>query len=145
MNPNLRNLPKQFKELFERLSPSQRASLMAITLLTIAAIAALMIWANRPQYTILFTDLGSSDAAKIRDKLQDEKVKYRLQEGGSTILVPSDRVYDLRLQLASGGIPSQPGVGYEIFDRTNLGMSDFVQKLNYRRALEGELARTIMS
>ena len=145
MNPIWRSLPRQFKELFDRLSPAQRASLTAMTLLTVIAIAALMIWANRPQYTILFTDLSSSDAAKIRDRLQDEKVKYHLQEGGSTILVPSDRVYDLRLQLASEGIPSQPGIGYEIFDRTNLGMSDFVQKLNYRRALEGELARTITS
>lgn len=145
MNQFWRTIPKQFKELFDRLSASQKASLVGLTALTVIAVVALLIWANRPQYTILFTDLSNSDAAKIRDKLQDEKVSYRLQNGGSTVLVPSDRVYDLRLQLASEGIPSQPGVGYEIFDRTNLGMSDFVQKLNYRRALEGELSRTITS
>lgn len=145
MNQFWRTLPKQFKDLFDRLSASQKVSLLALTLLTVIAIIGLLAWANRPQYTILFTDLSGSDAAKIRDKLQDEKVQYQLQNGGSTILVPSDRVYDLRLQLASEGIPSQPGVGYEIFDRTNLGMSDFVQKLNYRRAFEGELSRTIMS
>lgn len=145
MNPILNALPKQLKEIFSHLSASQKTSLAGLTLLTVGAIVALLLWANRPQYTILFTDLSGSDAAKIRDALKDDKVPYKLESGGSTVLVPSDRVYDLRLQLASEGIPSQPGVGYEIFDRTNLGMSDFVQKLNYRRALEGELARTIMS
>jgi flagellar M-ring protein FliF len=145
MNPLLNALPKQLKEIFSPLSVSQKASLVGLTLLTVGAIAALLFWANRPEYTILFTDLSGTDAAKIRDALQDDKVPYKLESGGSTILVPSDRVYDLRLQLASAGIPSQPGIGYEIFDRTNLGMSDFVQKLNYRRALEGELSRTITS
>ncbi len=145
MNPLWRIVPKGLKEIFDRLSVSQKVSLAGLTLLTVLAIIALLTWANRPQYTILFTDLSSSDAAKIRDQLQDDKVPYKLESSGSTILVPSDRVYDLRLQLAAEGIPSQPGVGYEIFDRTNLGMSDFVQKLNYRRALEGELGRTIAS
>ncbi len=145
MNPSLKDLPGQFKDLFDRLTFSQKISLAVVTVVTVAAIVALLAWANRPQYTILFTDLSSSDAAKIRDNLQDDKVPYKLESGGSTILVPTDRVYDLRLKLAAQGIPSQPGVGYEIFDRTNLGMSDFVQKLNYRRALEGELGRTITS
>jgi len=143
MNPNLSAIPGQLKELFDRLSATQKASLMALTTITVLAILLLLIWASRPQYTILFTDLSSSDAGRIRDRLQDEKVSYRLENGGSTIMVPKDRVYDMRLQLAAEGIPAQPGVGYEIFDRTNLGISDFVQKLNYRRALEGELGRTI--
>ena len=143
MAPNLRAAPGQLKEIFERLSPTQKISLISLTALTMLAIAALLLWANRPQYTILYSELSSSDAAKVRDRLQDEKVAYRLRDGGSTILVPKDRLYDLRLQLAADGIPSQPGAGYEIFDRTNLGMSDFVQKLNYRRALEGELGRTV--
>ncbi|RJP81656.1 MAG: flagellar M-ring protein FliF [Candidatus Zixiibacteriota bacterium] len=138
-------LPKQIKELFDRLTLSQKASLAGLTLLTGLAIVGLLTWANRPQYTVLFSELSGGDASKIRDKLHDGKVRYKLESGGSTILVPSDRVYDLRLELAADGIPSQHGVGYEIFDRTNLGMSDFVQKLNYRRALEGELARTIIS
>ncbi len=143
MSPNFRLAPGQLKEIFDRLSTSQKVSLITVTAITILSILVLLIWANRPQYTILFSDLANSDAAKIRDRLQDEKVTYRLRDGGSTILVPKGRVYDLRLQLAADGIPSQPGAGYEIFDRTNLGMSDFVQKLNYRRALEGELGRTI--
>jgi flagellar M-ring protein FliF len=145
MNPLFNALPKQIKDIFGHLSASQKASLGGLTLLTVGAIVALLLWANRPQYTILFTDLSGTDASKIRDALKDDKVPYKLESGGSTILVPGDRVYDLRLQMAADGIPAQPGVGYEIFDRTNLGMSDFVQKLNYHRALEGELSRTITS
>ncbi|MFH1862881.1 MAG: flagellar basal-body MS-ring/collar protein FliF [bacterium] len=145
MAANVRTIGKQFSELFGHLSTGQKTSLFLITGITILAIISLLVWANRPQYTILFSDLSNADAAKIRDHLQDGKVSYRLENGGATILVPQNRVYDLRLQLAADGIPAQPGVGYEIFDRTNLGVSDFVQKLNYKRALEGELARTISS
>lgn len=145
MAPNLRAIQEQFKATFERFTPTQKVSLITLSAVTVLAILALLIWANRPQYTILYSDLSNSDAANIRDQLQDEKVSYRLKNGGTTILVPKDRVYDLRLQMAAEGIPAQPGAGYEIFDRTNLGMSDFVQKLNYRRALEGELGRTISS
>lgn len=145
MAPNLRAIQEQFKATFERFTPTQKVSLITLSAVTVLAILALLIWANRPQYTILYSDLSNSDAARIRDQLQDEKVSYRLKNGGTTILVPKDRVYDLRLQMAARGIPAQPGAGYEIFDRTNLGMSDFVQKLNYRRALEGELGRTISS
>ncbi|TKJ42224.1 flagellar M-ring protein FliF [candidate division LCP-89 bacterium B3_LCP] len=145
MNSNLRTLPDQLKSTFERFSATQKITLISLSAATVAVIIILMIWANRPQYTILFSNLSSTDAAKIRDQLQDEKVNYQLRDGGSTILVPKDRMYDLRLQLASEGVPSQVGTGYEIFDRTNLGMSDFVQKLNYKRALETELARTVSS
>ncbi len=145
MAPSLKAFTGQLKEVFDRFTINQKVSLIALSMVTVLAILALLIWANRPQYTILFSDLSSTDAARIRDQLQDEKVSYRLRNGGSTILVPRARLYDLRLQLAASGIPSQPGAGYEIFDRTNLGMSDFVQKLNFRRALEGELGRTISS
>ncbi len=145
MNTNLRSLPGQFKELFERLTITQRLTLVTVTVFTLLAIVILLVWVNRPQYTILYSELSASDAATVRDQLQDAKIPYQLRNGGTTILVPKDRVYDLRLQLAAKGIPAQAGVGYEIFDRTNLGMSDFVQKLNYRRALEGELARTVSS
>ena len=145
MSPNLRAFPGQLKEIFDRFSTTQKISIITLSAITVLAIFALLLWANRPQYTILFSELSIGDAARVRDQLQDEKVIYRLKNGGSTILVPKDRVYDLRLQIAAGGIPSQSGVGYEIFDKTNLGMSDFVQKLNYRRALEGELGRTVSS
>ncbi len=139
------SLQEQFKAVFNRFSTGQKISIITITAVTIFATLFLLIIVNRPQYTILFSDLSSMDASAVRDRLQDEKVAYRLKDGGTTILVPKDKVYDLRLLLVSDGIPTQAGVGYEIFDRTNLGMSDFVQKLNYKRALEGELSRTISS
>lgn len=145
MAPNLKAFTGQIKEMFERFNSTQKISLITLSVITVLAILVLLIWANRPQYTILFTDLSSTDASRIRDQLQDNKVSYQLKNSGTTILVPKDQVYELRLQLASEGIPTQPGAGYEIFDRTNLGISDFVQKLNYRRALEGELGRTIAS
>jgi len=143
MNTSFKSITDQFKQLFDKLTSTQKIMLVSITVVTVLSIAALMIFINQPQYTILYSDLSSSDASAVRDQLQDAKVTYQLRDGGTTILVPKDRVYDLRLQLAAEGIPSQVGAGYEIFDRTNLGMSDFVQKLNYRRALEGELSRTI--
>jgi flagellar M-ring protein FliF len=78
------------------------------------------------------------------DKLKEKAVPYQLDDGGKTIRIPKDQVYDLRLSLAGEGLPQSSIIGYELFDRANLGVSDFVQKINYRRALEGELARTIL-
>jgi flagellar M-ring protein FliF len=92
---------------------------------------------------VLFTNLNPEDAAGIVDKLKETKVPYETTGGGTTVLVPSAQVHELRLQLATQGLPHGGGVGFEIFDRSSIGMSDFVQKLNYRRALQGELARTI--
>ena len=94
-------------------------------------------------YAVLYNDLSAQDAGKVAEKLKESKIPYKLDDGGNTILVPKDQVYETRIQLASEGLPESDMVGYEIFDNTNLGMSDFVQKLNYRRAMEGELARTI--
>lgn len=76
-------------------------------------------------------------------KLKEKKIPYRLSQNGTAILVPKEQVYDIRLSLAAEGLPKGGGVGFEIFDRTNLGTTDFVQKLNYQRAMQGELSRTI--
>lgn len=110
---------------------------------SVAGLIALALWTQQPDMQVLFTNLNSEDAASIIDKLKESKTPYDTTGGGATILVPTAQVHDLRLTLASQGIPKGGGVGYEIFDRTSIGMSEFVQKLNYRRALQGELARTI--
>jgi flagellar M-ring protein FliF len=94
---------------------------------------------------VLFSNLEQADAAKIVENLKEKAIMYELKDNGSTILVPENTVMDTRLSLASEGLPENSVVGYELFDKTNLGMSEFVQKLNYRRALEGELAKTIAS
>ena len=110
---------------------------------SIAGLIAIALWTQQPDMQVLFTNLNPEDAAGIVDKLKDTKVPYETTGGGTTVLVPSAQVHELRLQLATEGLPHGGGVGFEIFDRSSIGMSDFVQKLNYRRALQGELARTI--
>ncbi len=111
----------------------------------IAAIVLIIGSANKTQMGVLFSELEAKDAATITEKLRERNIQYELQNNGSTILIPQEVLHDTRLALASEGLPESSVVGYELFDKTNLGMSDFVQKLNYRRALEGELARTINS
>jgi flagellar M-ring protein FliF len=134
----------QLASFFERLSLKQKLVLAGATIAAVAAIIAMVTVVNRPAYGTLFNNLAPEDASKIVDKLKEKSVPYTLEDGGKTVLVPKQQVYELRLSLASEGIPHSSVIGYEIFDRTNLGVSDFVQKINYRRALEGELARTIL-
>lgn len=134
----------QFIDLLRRLSLGQRLALGAVALGAVAAIVALVTIANKPTYGILFSNLAPQDASKIVEKLQEKKLPYQLEDAGKTILIPKEKIYDVRLSLAGEGLPQSSIIGYEIFDRTNLGVSDFVQKVNYRRAIEGELARTIL-
>ena len=94
-------------------------------------------------YQVLFTSLNQDDAGDVVVKLKEQRIPYELAMNGTVIKVPADKVLDTRLSLAADGLPRGGGVGFEIFDRTSLGTTDFVQKLNYQRALQGELARTI--
>ncbi|MEW6013225.1 MAG: flagellar basal-body MS-ring/collar protein FliF [Elusimicrobiota bacterium] len=93
----------------------------------------------------LYYNLSQEDAAKIVEKLKENKVDYKLENGGRTVLVDPDKVAEIRLMLASNGLPSQSGSGFEIFDKNRLGLSGFAERVNYRRALEGELSRSISS
>ena len=129
--------------MFSKFSINQRMIILVALAGSVAGLIALTLWTQQPDMQVLFTNLGGEDAAAIIDKLKETKVPYETTGGGSTVLVPSAQVHDLRLQLATQGLPHGGGVGFEIFDRTSIGMSEFVQKLNYRRALQGELARTI--
>ena len=129
--------------MFSKFSINQRMIILVALAGSVAGLIALALWTQQPDMQVLFTNLNGEDAAAIIDKLKESKTPYDTTGGGSTILVPTAQVHDLRLTLASQGIPKGGGVGYEIFDRTSIGMSEFVQKLNYRRALQGELARTI--
>jgi flagellar M-ring protein FliF len=116
----------------------------AVAFLSALAFAILIFVANRTDYRPLFTNLTSEDAGEIVKKLKDAKTPYQITADGKGILVPSDKVYELRLTLASEGIPQGGGVGFELFDRKmSFGVTEFAQKLNYQRALQGELSRTI--
>lgn len=139
-------MPESFKKLLEpflTLPPAKRLIVAGVAVASLMAFAALIVIANKTDYRPLFANLTTEDAGEIVKKLKDQKVPYQIAADGKAILVPSDKVYDLRLSLASEGLPQGGGVGFEIFDRKNFGMTEFVQKLNYQRALQGELSRTI--
>ncbi len=128
---------------FQALTLGQRIGVVVILALAIATIPMLMILGKEPELVILFSQLDSEDTRAIIQELGKQGVTYEIGEGGNTITVPAERVHELRLQLASAGLPESAGVGFEIFDRTGLGVTPFTQQMNYRRALQGELARTI--
>ncbi|MGE5314479.1 MAG: flagellar basal-body MS-ring/collar protein FliF [Acidobacteriota bacterium] len=138
-------LREQIRALLAKLTLGQKVLIGGSALAAIVAIITLVSLMNRPTYVTLFSNLNATDASKIVERLKEKKVAYKLDDAGRTVLVPKEQLYDLRLSMAGEGLLQSSTVGYEIFDKTNLGASDFVQKLNYRRALEGELARTILT
>lgn len=134
-----------FRQFFARLTRRQQATLGAAVVGVLAVLIAVAYWANRPDYALLFGRLDASDAGRIVEVLREERVAYQLRDGGTAVYVPQKEVYDLRLRMASRGLVSEGPIGYELFDGGTLGMTDFLQKLNHKRALEGELARTVGS
>ena len=141
MNGFLDNLRTFLKDL----TLGQKASLLGVIAGAIALMVVVGIWVNRPDYALLFGNLSSTDAGKIVESLQNDRIKYQLRDSGTAVYVPRQEVFELRLRFAGEGIVSDGPVGYELFDSGTLGMTDFMQKLNLKRALEGELARTISS
>ena len=125
------------------LTPGKRMLVAGVALLSVVAFALLILVSNRTDYRPLFTNLSAEDAGEIVKKLKDAKTPYQITADGKGILVPADKVYEQRLSLAAEGLPQGGGIGFEIFDRKNFGMTEFVQKINYQRALQGELSRTI--
>jgi flagellar M-ring protein FliF len=134
---------KKILEPFLALSPTKRLVVGGVVALSAILFTLLIVVANKTDYRPLFSNLTSEDAGEIVKSLKEQKIPYQIESDGKAILVPADKVYDLRLSLASDGLPQGGGVGFEIFDRKNFGMTEFVQKLNYQRALQGELSRTI--
>jgi flagellar M-ring protein FliF len=114
-----------------------------VLLVSTAAFGSLIYWNSTPDYQVLFSNLSQEDAGEMVAKLKEKRIPFELSPGGASILVPKEKVYDVRLALTAEGLPKGGGVGFEVFDRTSLGTTDFVQKLNYQRAMQGELARTI--
>jgi flagellar M-ring protein FliF len=139
----MKNVFSSLAKLWQELGINQRVSLSVAALVVVAGIAGLLIWSRRPDMQLLYGRLAEKDAAAIISQLQTQNVPYKVMNGGSTVYVASDQVYRLRMELASKGLPSGDGVGFEIFDKGQFGLSDFVQRTNYTRALQGELARTI--
>src|SRR5437764_3423874 len=143
MNARLQAMWRQLVGFFLGLPPARRVLLATVGGASMALVLGLAWWAQRPLYRPLFTNLSTADAAAIVEALKAEKVAYRLEDDGRVVLVPAERLYELRLALAAHGLPEGGGVGFEIFDKQSLGVTDFLQRLNYQRALQGELGRTI--
>ena len=118
-------------------------SLVILTALAliVAGLAVVLIWGYAPEYQVLYSKLSGPDSGAVIDKLQEQSIPYKVQ--GSTISVPAEKVYEVRMDLAGQGLPQSGGVGFEIFDNTSFGVTQFVQKVNYKRAMQGELSRTI--
>jgi flagellar M-ring protein FliF len=130
---------------FFRLSNAQKVVLLVGLAAVIAAAVAFLSWARSPDYRVLFSNLTDRDGGAVVAALQQINVPYRMSEGGNAILVPSDRVYDARLRLAQQGLPRGGSIGFELLENQRIGTSQFVEQVNYQRALEGELARTVQA
>ncbi|MCP3875435.1 MAG: flagellar M-ring protein FliF [Desulfobacteraceae bacterium] len=139
MNPVIERIIKTLKEL----PLPRKIAIGVLTMVLIAGFTTMFIWANKTQFKTAYSGLTKDDAALVVDKLKETNTPYRLTGDGTTITVPEDIVYDVRLTMAKEGIPKGGGVGFEIFDKTEFGTTEFVQKINKKRAIQGELSRTI--
>lgn len=131
------------QEWLTRVRANPKIPLMVAGAAAIAVIIALVLWAKTPDYKVLYSNLADQDGGAIVTQLTQMNVPYRFSDNGSAIEVPADKVYDLRLRLAQQGLPKGGAVGFELLDQEKFGISQFSEQINYQRALEGELARTI--
>jgi flagellar M-ring protein FliF len=140
---NPEQLLARVRTLLASFSTSQLVTLGLTFVLVVGIIVGSTWFIQKPSYTLLFADMDAESAGQVVTRLKSMKVDYQLDEGGGAIRVPANRVDELRLELTSQGLPSSGRIGFEIFDRTAFGATEFIEKVNYRRALEGEIARTI--
>ncbi len=147
MSEFFKQLISQFSAVWQRLTLQQKIITTAILAFMVIGITSLALWSRGEPtdsgYKSLYTNLETEEAAQITEKLDEAGYKYTLENDGKTIRVARKDLYQIRMSLAREGLPKSRNFGYELFDKSNLGMSDFVQKINARRALEGELQRTI--
>jgi flagellar M-ring protein FliF len=141
----MEEIKKNLTALWKGLSAQRKVSLLASFLLSLAVLGGIVYLASKPKLTLLYGGMAPAEAAKVVEYLESKKITYDVGDGGRSILIPAAQVYSVRLGLASQGIPtlSDGGVGFELFDKPTFGMSDFMQRANYYRALQGELSRTI--
>jgi flagellar M-ring protein FliF len=140
---NVESLIARVRTLGASLTWTQRATLVGVFVAVVGLVVASAYWVNTPTYAVLFSDMDAESAGGVVERLKTDKVPYTVDDGGRTIRVPAAKVDELRLDFASQGMPNSGRIGFEIFDRTAFGVTDFLEHVNYRRALEGELARTI--
>ncbi|MCF8143257.1 MAG: flagellar M-ring protein FliF [Deltaproteobacteria bacterium] len=139
----INEISAQLKTLLGSMTPAKMFTLLALISITIVGFVFLLTWSGESDFQPLYSNLTPEDAGAILTRLKEKKIPYKVSTNRDAILVPSDQLYEIRLELASQGLPLGSGVGFEIFDNAKLGMSEFVQNVNYQRALQGELSRTI--
>lgn len=130
-------------EWVSRLRANPKIPLMVASAAAVAIVVALVLWAKSPDYRTLFSNLSDQDGGAIVSQLTQMNVPYRFADNGGAIEVPADKVHELRLRLAQAGLPKGGAVGFELLDQEKFGISQFSEQVNYQRALEGELSRTI--
>ena len=135
----------QFRKMLASLSGSQKIITAAVVLLVLGGIYSLSNWRKEADFKPLYTGLAAEDSAAVVAKLKESGADYRLSPSGDSVLVPSAKLAEARLELAAAGLPKTGRIGYELFDKSNLGATEFVEHINYRRALEGELERSVMA
>ena len=155
MSEYMKQLIIQLRAIWDKLSATQKTILIATSAVTMAGMVAIIAWSATSSggggngesngYSTLFVNLEAGGRGQGDGCLEGHEGRYKLESNGRQVTVPKDQLYEARMQMARLGLPQTGGQGYEIFDKMQLGMTDFVQNLNYRRALEGELQRTIES
>jgi len=139
----IRQILAQLKATFSNLSLGKKITLVTLIIGSVAGFLFLMSWSGNHEFQPLYAHLDPEDANEVLTRLREQKIEYRIASNGSSILIPQQHIYEVRMQMASEGLPRGSGVGFEIFDNTKLGMTAFAQNVNYQRALQGEMARTI--
>ncbi|HEY1057445.1 MAG TPA: flagellar basal-body MS-ring/collar protein FliF [Limnobacter sp.] len=138
------NPDRLFKGL-RGLSPQKRLTLLIALPMLLGLLVAATLWSTRPDYKVLFTSVNETDGGAIINSLKQMGVPYQYSDNGGAILVPADKVYETRLQLASQGLPKGSVVGFELFENQKMGVTQFQEQVNFQRGLEGELIRSIQS
>jgi flagellar M-ring protein FliF len=133
----------RLKSLGAAFSTAQLLSLVTAFVVVVGVIVGAAWWLNTSSYRVLFAELDPEAAGRVTQRLQEQKVPFEIAEGGRAILVPEERIDQLRLDFAVNGLPTTGRMGFEIFDATQFGATEFLEQVNFRRALEGEIARTI--
>ena len=131
------------KIFWSRITVSQRVIIGVVAAFCVTVFFGMILWLNTPDMQVLYANLSAEDAGRVVKNLEDQNISFQLGEGGTAILVPSDKVYALRMKIAGEGTIKGEGLGFEVFNEVKLGQTEFVQKINYQRALQGELARTL--
>jgi flagellar M-ring protein FliF len=135
----------QLRKLLASLTARQKISIGMAVLMAGAALSALLDWKRETDFRPLYTGMAPEDAGAVVQKLKAGGLDYRLSDSGTSVLVPSARLAEVRLEMAAAGLPKSGRMGFELFDKTNFGATEFVEQINYKRALEGELERSVMA